>query len=160
MNVTPERKAEQKIAARWGGNVVRLLKEKELKLCDLGRMLKPGTKTPTSDAFNLVRRHTMPDDKTCCTVASFLGVSKEALHHGELPDLPAHKPRRTATVALTQQAEPKAKPEPTADDDIIQKFVLFALKRKLRALDSVRRYALLQDVARLCIDTGDGDVQA
>ena len=49
---------------------------------------------------------------------------------------------------------------PTADDDIIQKFVLFAPKRKLRALDSLGRYALLQDAAWLCIDTGDGDVQA
>ena len=160
MNVTPERKAEQKIAARWGGNVKRLLREKKLKACDLGRQLSPESNNPTSTVFMLTRRHTMPDDKTCCTVAAFLGVSKEALHHGELPDLAAHKPTRSTPAAPTHRAEPKTKPEPTADGDIIQTFVLFALKRKLRALDAAGRYALLQDVARLCIDTGDGDVQA
>jgi hypothetical protein len=45
-----------------------------------------------------------------------------------------------------------AAPVPAGEGDIIQQFVLFALKRKLRALDMAGRYTLLQDVARLCID--------
>jgi len=84
MNLTPERKAENKIAARWGGNVARLVKEKKLKLCDLGRLLDPDNAAPSNVAFILTHRHTMPDDRTCCIVASFLGVSKESLHAGEL----------------------------------------------------------------------------
>ena len=157
MNVTPARKAEQKIAARWGGNVARLLKEKNLKLCELGRLLDPEVKNPTSTAYALIHRHTMPDDKTCCAVAAFLGVSKEALHAGELPEL-----RPTQRRAVRPSGDVKPNPGPAApsafapdtiiDCDPLQDFLLSALKRKLDAMGAAERYGILREMARLCVE--------
>lgn len=109
MKVTPARRAEQKIAARWGGNVARLLKERELKMCELGKLLDPDNSNPTGHVFNMVRRHTMPDDATCCKVASFLGVSKEKLHAGELPEMkgPSRSVLRPSSVVETKDEKTK-----------------------------------------------------
>jgi len=155
VNVTPERKAEQKIAARWGGNVARLMKERKLKGCDLGRVIDPDNAQPSNVAFILTHRRTMPDDAVCCKVAAFLGVSKEALHAGELPDW-FRQPKKDLQVKARSAAAsaPAPAPTPRPEGDILQDFVLFALKRKLRALDAAGRYALLQEVARLCIKPG------
>lgn len=94
MKLTSERKAEQKVAARWCANVKRRLKESGAKMVDFGRAIAPDSPSPSSTAFNTLIRHTMPDSKTEGAVAAFLGVSKEALHQGELPEIKEKREER------------------------------------------------------------------